>query len=157
MSLVELGSIVERHVRAFSEKRRTKIEVLSLPKLLMTKNPYLFIARQVNTPADLAEQLVTAALSSSEETMFGNTLEKIAIDICAAAYNGQKSTATGVDLEFFRGGRRYVVAIKSGPNWGNSSQIARLKQNLAGAVRLIRQHDPEANVMAVNGCCYGAR
>ena len=153
--LVDPTPIVTQHVKAVSDKRRAAIERLTLHKLLSTKNPYLFIARQVDTPAEFAEELVAAALSSSEETMFGNTLEAIAIDVCAAAYGGQKSAATGIDLEFSRDSRRYLVSIKSGPNWGNSSQIKRLRQDLSTAAKLVRQHDPTTNVMPVNGCCYG--
>ena len=153
---VDLTGIVAKHLAIFGDKRRQSIERITLQKLLAKKNPYLFIARQVETPAELAQELVAATLSSSEETMFGNTLEAIAIDICTAVYGGQKSAATGIDLEFSRESRRYLVSIKSGPNWGNSSQIARLRQNLSNAVRLVRQNNPTANVLAVNGCCYGS-
>ncbi len=152
---VDLAPIVRRQVEAFAAKRRATIEKLTINNLLSRKNPYLFIARGVDTPAELAEELVSAALSSSEETQFGNTLESIAIEICEAVYGGQKSAASGVDLEFNRAQRRYIVAIKSGPNWGNSSQIRRMRQDLNSASRLIRQHNLDTNVMAVNGCCYG--
>lgn len=152
----DLTEIVARHLTTFGEKRKKSINRITLRGLLAKKNPYLFIARQVHTPAELAQELVSATLSSSEETMFGNTLESIAIDICAAVYGGQKSAATGIDLEFNRDSCRYLVSIKSGPNWGNSSQIARLRQNLSNGVRLLRQNDPAVNARAVNGCCYGS-
>ena len=147
--------IVDLHIQQFVLSRRAAISKLKLPQLLRKKNPYLFMARQTDTPSEFAEELVAAALSSSEETMFGDTMERIAIDICAEVFSGQKSAATGIDLEFTRDHCRYVVAIKSGPNWGNSSQQASLRQNFANAIRLIRQHSPRANVIAVNGCCYG--
>ena len=147
--------IVERHVQQFVVDRRDAINKLKLPQLLRKKNPYLFMARHTDSPSELAEELVAAALSSSEETKFGATLENIAIDICADVFGGQKSAATGIDLEFHRGDRRYIVAIKSGPNWGNSSQQAKMRQDFAAAARTIRQHDRDANVFAVNGCCYG--
>ena len=153
---VDVVPIVARHVEAFTERRRSKIAGLTLRALLIRKNPYMLIARQVEQPGDLAEAIVGAALSSSEETMFGHTLEAIAVDVCAEAYSGLKSAATGVDLEFTREARRYVVSIKSGPNWGNSSQIKKLREELRQAVSTIRQHDPSADVRAVNGCCYGA-
>lgn len=152
---VDLTSIVETHVERFVVLRRESIEKIKLPALLRRKNPYLFMARHTDTPSDLAEELVAAALSSSEETMFGDTLEAIAIDMCAAVFGGQKSAATGIDLEFTRDGRRYVVAIKSGPNWGNSSQQAKMRQDFATAIRIIRQHDHTVDVRCVNGCCYG--
>ena len=153
---VDLAAIVAKHLEAFGDKRRESINKIVLSKLLAKKNPYLFIARQVETPLELAQELTAATLSSSEETMFGNTLEAIAIDICRAVYGGQKSAATGIDLEFTRDGCRYLVSIKSGPNWGNSTQVRGLRQNLSLGVRLVRQNDPTANVLAVNGCCYGS-
>lgn len=154
---VDLKPIVTKHLATFGDKRRRSIEKIALRGLLAKKNPYLFIARQVDTPSELAQELVSATLSSSEETMFGNTLEAIAIDICADVYGGLKSAAPGIDLEFNRGGCRYLVSIKSGPNWGNSSQVARLRQDFATAVKVLRQNDPTANVQAVNGCCYGVQ
>lgn len=151
-----LAELVARHITEFGERHKTSIEKISLIRLLAKKNPYLFIARQVNTLSDLAQELATATLSSSEETMFGNTLEAIAIDICAVTYGGHKSAAAGIDLEFMDGSCRYLISIKSGPNWGNSSQVKRLKQDFARAVALIRQNNPTVNVLAVNGCCYGS-
>lgn len=40
-----------------------------------------------------------------------------------------KSAAEGVDLEFNKDGKKYLVSIKSGPNWGNSSQIKKMIDN----------------------------
>jgi len=48
-----------------------------------------------------------------------------AIHICSHAYDGKKSTTEGIDLEFSCDGTRYIVLVKSGPNWGNASQIAK--------------------------------
>jgi len=82
--------------------------------------------------------------------MFGNFLEKLAIFVCQEVYGGQKAPAEGIDLDFTRDRKRYLVSIKSGPNWGNSSQIGKTKDNFAKAKRIIGQ-----DVICVNGCCYG--
>ncbi len=156
MPIVDLDSIVSAHVASFSERRRTAIQELSPAALISRKNPYLFIARQIATPDELADALVSAALSSSEETMFGRTLEAIAVDICAEQYGGLKSGIEGVDLEFARDGRRHIVSIKSGPNWGNSSQVKKMRADLRRAIATMRQHDRNVELRAVNGCCYGA-
>lgn len=47
--------------------------------------------------------IVDAFLSSSEETMFGNVLEGIAIDICSHAKGGRKSSTESIDLEYDEG------------------------------------------------------
>ena len=152
---VNLDPIVLRHVDEFNEKRLEAIEKLNLRDLLRKKNPYLFIARGVSSPTELVEVLVNAAISSSEETLFGQTLENIAIDVCNEAFGGIKSGATGIDLDFTRDDTRYVVAIKSGPNWGNSSQIAKMRDDFRRTIRVVRQGQPNLDIRAINGCCYG--
>lgn len=153
--IYDLEAIVDRFITEFNRKRLERIQEIDIRILLKKKNPYLFISQQVETPEALAEALVSASLSSSDETIFGQTLEKIAIEICSAVFGGRKSTTTGIDLDFEREGIRYLVAIKSGPNWGNSSQIAKLRQDFKQAIRVARQGHPNLNIQAVNGCCYG--
>jgi len=94
-------------------------------------------------------------LSSQEEGIFGEFLEKLAIFVNQKVYNGQKSSAEGIDLEFVDKDVRYIVSIKSGPNWGNSSQIKRLESNFKKAKRILRTNTDQSYISAVNGCCYG--
>ncbi|MCD6328669.1 hypothetical protein J7M28_14115, partial [bacterium] len=63
--------------------------------------------------------------------------------------------AQGVDLEFINAGVHYVISIKSGPNWGNSSQQTKLEQDLKNAVTRVKQSMLGANVQPVLGICYG--
>ncbi len=99
--------------------------------------------------------LLDAYLSSQEETMFGDFLEGLAIEICKNVYGGRKSLATGIDLEFDLDKTRYIVAIKSGPNWGNSSQISKMKNDFERAIKIIHTSNSKIPVIAINGCCYG--
>jgi hypothetical protein len=119
------------------------------------KNPYLFKAKNITTAQDLVKLLLDAYLSSQEEAIFGEFLEKLAIFVCRRIFDGKKSLAEGIDLEFERNSVRYIVTIKSGPNWGNSSQIKRMKENFKQAQRILRTSNSTANIQAVNGCCYG--
>ena len=77
------------------------------------------------------------------------------IYINAKTFGGKKSSAEGIDLEFDRDGIRWLVAIKSGPNWGNSSQINKMRDNFKKAARIARTGKSKLDVRAVNGCCYG--
>jgi hypothetical protein len=52
-------------------------------------------------------------------------------------------------------GLYHVVSIKSGPNWGNSSQHARLATDFANAERRLRQSAHVKSVQKVLGICYG--
>lgn len=99
--------------------------------------------------------MLNAHLSSQEETIFGEFLEGLAIFICQKVYNGKKSAAEGIDLEFEKEGIKYIVSIKSGPNWGNSSQIKKMIDNFRKAKRILRSSGTVMNIIAVNGCCYG--
>jgi len=120
--------------------------------VLKRKNPYLFKAKAIISAPDLVKQLLLAHLSSQEETLFGAFLKGLAIHICEHARGGKKLMVEGMDLEFSRDGKRYIVSIKSGPNWGNASQIKRMVQHFDQARRIA---GPKEHVVAVNGCCYG--
>ena len=151
----QITAYVEANIGTFHGKRLEALEKLSLESLLRRKNPYLFKSKNITVASDLVRSLLDAHLSSQEETLFGDFLEGLAIYVAETVHGGQKSAATGIDLEYAVDGVRYIVSIKSGPNWGNSSQITKLRDNFATATRIIRQGNRTANVIAVNGCCYG--
>ena len=121
----------------------------------MRKNPYLFKAKNILTSEAFVKQLLDAHLSSQEETIFGGFLESLAIFISEKVYGGTKSSAEGIDLEFKRDSVKYIVSIKSGPNWGNSSQITKMVDNFKKAKRVLGTNTTKINIVAVNGCCYG--
>lgn len=137
----------------FHQKRLDKLGEQRPAQLLRRKNPYLFRAKAVATASELVRQLIDAHQSSSEEALFGDFLEGLAISICSQAFEGRKSATEGIDLEFEREGLRYLVSIKSGANWGNSSQIRKMTDDFAKARKIAGgQKNP---IIAVNGCCYG--
>jgi hypothetical protein len=143
------GNIVDFH-----QRRVKSLEDMSLNTLLK-KNPYLFKAKNIETAGELISGLLEAFLSSSEEKLFGDFLEDLAVFIASNTCNGHKSAAPGVDLEFFNRGIHYVVSIKSGTNWGNSSQQDKLEDNLKKAVARVKQSRRGINVQSVLGICYG--
>ena len=151
----QITAYVEAHIGTFHEKRLESLEKLQLTPLIRRKNPYLFKSKNITVASELVRSLLDAHLSSQEETLFGDFLEGLAIYVAEVVHGGQKSAATGIDLEFSVGDVRYIVSIKSGPNWGNSSQVAKMRSDFATATSVIRQGNRTANVIAVNGCCYG--
>jgi len=155
VDLTQITAYVAKHIGGFHQRRLKSLQSLDLDAVLKRKNPYLFRAKNLTTAGDLIKVLVEAHLSSQEETLFGIFLEGLAIYVCEMTFNGRKSAATGVDLEFGRDGVRYLVSIKSGPNWGNSSQIAKMKDHFKTAQKIIRTGGQRIQVCAVNGCCYG--
>jgi len=146
---------VENNISSFHEKRLNKIEELKLKEVLQKKNPYLFKAKNIQTADEIIKGIVDAYLSSSEEAMFGDWLEGLAIFINEKVYKGWKSGIKGIDLEFDKDNVRNIVSIKSGPNWGNSSQIEKMENNFKTAIKSLRTSNSKIQIVCVNGCCYG--
>jgi hypothetical protein len=155
LDLDDVRKYVEENIGIFHQKRIEKIDGLRLKDVLAKKNPYLFRAKNVLIAKDLIQGIVDAFVSSSEEGIFGEWLEGLAIYVNELVYQGRKSAVPGVDLEFDADGIRNIVSIKSGPNWGNDSQIKKMTDNFNSARRVLRTSGANINVKAVNGCCYG--
>lgn len=151
----DVKTYVEQNIGSFHKARLESLKTLPLNKILQSKNPYLFKAKNILLAQDLVRMLLDAHLSSQEETMFGKFLEGLAIFINKQVYGGWKSTAQGIDLEFDKDNTRFIVAIKSGPNWGNSSQIRKMKDDFRKAQQTLRTGNSRLHITAVNGCCYG--
>ncbi len=146
---------VENNIGIFHQKRLDILDSLQLKVVLKKKNPYLFRAKNILKAQDFILAIVNAYLSSSEEGIFGDWLEGLAIFVNQQVYNGRKSSTTGIDLEFEKSGTRYIVSVKSGPNWGNSSQVKKMVDNFNTARKVLRTSGAHIKVTAVNGCCYG--
>lgn len=155
LKLKDVQKYVEENIGSFHEARKRGLGHLKLSKLLLKKNPYLFKAKNILTAERFVEELIKAYISSQEETMFGGFLEGLAIFVCNTVHGGKKSSAEGVDLEFEKQGIIYIVSVKSGTNWGNSSQIKKMKENFRKAKQRLRTNTKKRPVEAVNGCCYG--
>ena len=147
--------LAQHVVGPFYQKRLEGLKSLRLANILKKKNPYLFKAKNIEFPQDLVRSIVDAFLSSQEETMFGNLLEGFAVYVSAQLYGGFKSALPSVDLEFKRGGKYYIVGIKSSTNWGNADQLRAMKANFKAARERLRVQAIAEEVVAVNGCMYG--
>ncbi len=155
LNLKDVSKYVEKNIEIFHKKRIKALDELKLKKVLSKKNPYLFKAKYILTTQDIIKSLTDAFISSQEEAIFGDWLEGLAIFINAKVYKGRKSGIPGIDLEFDDSNKRYIVTIKSGPNWGNSSQINKLISDFKTAKKTLRTSNSNLNIVAVNGCCYG--
>lgn len=155
LNLKDVSQYVEQNIGTFHQKRIQSLDKLKLSQVLRRKNPYLFKAKNVLTAEQIIKSLVDAHISSNEETIFGDWLEGLAIFISDKVYSGRKSGIPGIDLEFDHNGTRNIVTIKSGPNWGNSSQIAKMVADFKTAKKTLRTSNSQLNIFAVNGCCYG--
>lgn len=156
LKLSDVQQYIEENIGPkYHDKRYAKLTGLSLDGMLERKNPYLFRAKNIIFADELVKLLLDALTSSGDETTFGDFLEGLAIHICGIAFGGTKSGIKGIDLEFQRDGVRFFVAIKSGPNWGNSAQVTKLETDFNTARRTLGTSGAKVNSVFVNGCCYG--
>lgn len=155
LQIKDVTQYVEENIGTFHKKRIDSLNKLKLKTVLKKKNPYLFKAKHFLTAEQIIKGLTDAFISSNEETIFGDWLEGFAIFINQKVYGGWKSGITGIDLEFDKEAVRYMVTIKSGPNWGNSSQISKMKADFITAKKTLRTSGSGLMIQAVNGCCYG--
>ena len=151
----EVCQYVNKNIVVFHQNKINKISSLKLTDILKRKNPYLFKAKNIAVASDLIKDILEAYLSSSEEKMFGDFLEGLAIFIAERTCGGVKSAAQGIDLEIDMDNIRYLISIKSGPNCGNNSQKNQFVQNFDRAKRVLIQSNAILNVQPVLGICYG--
>ena len=154
LDLDKVREYVNENIGVFHDGRISSLQNLELRDLLK-KNPYMFRAKNILTASDTVNGFMDAFLSSSEEEQFGMFLEGLAIFVAQQTTGGYKSTSKGVDLEFVNRGVHHIVQIKSGPNWGNSSQQNQLQTNLIAAVSQAKRRNKDRQVLAVLGICYG--
>ncbi len=154
LNIDEVRDYVNENIVDFHRRRAKALDELNLNRLIR-KNTYLFKAKNVSKASDLISGLLDAFLSSSEEEIFGDFLEGLALFIAQKTSNGHKSTAFGIDVEFIKNNVHYVVSIKSSTNWGNSSQQNKLENDLKNAVARVKQSHKSSNVQPVLGICYG--
>lgn len=136
----------------FYESLIKKIDSLNIKSVIRRKNPYLFRAKAMNGAAQIVGAILSAFVSSSEETIFGNVfLEPIAI----AAAQGQKALAEGLDIMVERDDTIYAIAVKSGTNVFNSASRKRQTQNFMAASKLARQ--AKKRYVPIVGYGYGKK
>ncbi len=155
LNLSDLTQYVNDNIVKYHDSKLSSLNSLELKRILSNKNPYLFKAKSMNSAYDLVNNILDAFLSSSEEKLFGDFLEDLAIYISSKTMGGHKSSATGIDLEFKNRGIVYIVSIKSGPNWGNSSQQLKQREDFNKAVTVLKQSRHSINIQPVLGICYG--
>ena len=123
-------------------------------QIFFRSNPFLLRSRSETNVRRVAVSIVSTHLTKSAQTVFGRKIEEIAIAICKHAKGGRKSGITGIDLEYDVHQTRFLVSIKSGENWGNSSQRKALVRNFNSARQVLGQNKA-ISVRCVEGVCSG--
>ena len=127
---------VDHAIDAFYQGLFNKVDNIKLKELLKRKNPYLFYAKNIRSVDEIVDNLLSATISSSEETIFGNEFfEPIAI----AASGGHKAGSEGVDIEIVTNDSMIVIAVKSGPSVFNADSRKRQEQNFQSIQKRAQQ------------------
>ncbi|MCY3780667.1 MAG: PmeII family type II restriction endonuclease [Chloroflexi bacterium] len=148
---------VAANIGYFHERRLETVKSKRLNDVLKRKNPYLFRAKS-QTVIQLVYGIMDAFLSSQEEGLFGTFLEGVAVFVAGEVYDGykpEKGKLRGIDLVLEKNSKLYILEIKSGPNWGNSSQVQRMLTNFSDAITVLQTKYPTMEIIPINGCMYG--
>lgn len=145
---------ISKALQDFYDSLLAKIDKLNLTDVLKKKNPYLYRAKAMREASDIVEAILSAFVSSSEETIFGNCFfEPIAKAVCG----GNKALAEGIDImiEDDENHVMHAIAVKSGPSVFNADSKKRQDQNFLAGRKLATQ----ANLAydALIGYSYGRK
>lgn len=129
-------STVEFALNDFYTALTAKLDSAKLSNILKRKNPYLYRAKGISNATQIVDGILSAFISSSEETIFGNTFfEPIAI----AVSGGQKAVTEGVDITVDKNNTIYSIAVKSGTSVFNADSRKRQEQNFQAAQKRAQQ------------------
>lgn len=125
---------------------------VDVDKILKRKNPYLYRAKGISSAGQIVGGILAAYVSSSEETVFGNTFfEPIAIVVSG----GQKAVTEGVDITVDKNNTIYSIAVKSGTSVFNADSRKRQEQNFQSAQK--RAQQARKAFLPVVGYGYGKK
>lgn len=122
MNTKKLEKLIVDSLDDFYNRRMNRLETLNLDEFLKRKNPYLFRAIGTEKASEIVESILSAYISSSDETIFGDAFFE---SIARIVSGGTPASARGVDFTIETDKKIMVVAVKSGPNPYNASQIQR--------------------------------
>ena len=145
-----IASALEFFYRSLLEK----IDAIKIDDIMKRKNPYLYRAKAMQSASEIVESVLSATVSSSEETIFGNCFfEPLAI----AASGGNKALAEGVDIMVENRDENiiYAIAVKSGTSVFNADSKKRQEQNFNAAAKLAQQ--ARARYEPIIGYSYGKK
>ena len=132
----EVTAAIGRALTDFYTSLTKKLDDIDVHKILKRKNPYLYRAKGISGAGQIVSGILSAYISSSEETLFGNCFfEPIAV----AVSKGQKAVTEGVDITVDKENTIYSIAVKSGTAVFNADSRKRQEQNFQSAQKRAQQ------------------
>lgn len=154
LNLEDVDKFIGLQLRDFFQQRIQILSELKLDDLLDT-NLYLLLPKCLQRVDTLVIGLLENFLTLSEDKLFAEFLENLAIFVVEKMHNGHKSTIPNVSFEFECNGIYYLVAVKHGPDFGDNFQQNELKYDLQQAMMQVEQLRKDIPVQPVIGICYG--
>ncbi len=129
-------SAIDGALTEFYTSLTKALDSVSIDKVLKRKNPYLYRAKGINNALQIVDGILSAYVSSSEETIFGNAFfEPLALVVSG----GQKAVSEGVDITVDKDNAIYSIAVKSGTSVFNADSRKRQEQNFLSAQKRAQQ------------------
>ncbi len=147
-----LVNAIARALDEFYSSLIKKADNLNIKTIMKRKNPYLFRAKSMNSASEIVDALLSAFISSSEETIFGNVFFE---PIATVASNGKKALAEGIDIMIERDDTIYAIAVKSGTSVFNADSRRKQEQNFMAARKLAQQ--AKKRFVPIVGYGYGKK
>lgn len=145
---------ISSSLESFYNSLLIKIDSVNIKDIMKRKNPYLYRAKAMQNASEIVENVLSATVSSSEETIFGNCFfEPIAL----AASGGNKALAEGIDIMVEDKDEKtiYAIAVKSGTSVFNADSKKRQEQNFTAGAKLAKQ--AKAQYDPIIGYSYGKK
>jgi hypothetical protein len=154
MGPAELERLIRQCLSRFYARRISALDGLNLEKVLSRKNPYLFRANGISNAPEMINQLLAAHISSSDEGIFGDEFFEPIFKFVTGA---QIAGARGVDFIIETGDSYQAIALKSGPNAFNSSQVDKQTEQFRAIERSLRStlKSLRKQFVPIMGCGYG--
>ncbi|HWR82231.1 MAG TPA: PmeII family type II restriction endonuclease [Candidatus Deferrimicrobium sp.] len=150
MDTQQLENLIGKCLQDFYARRLERLRTLKLKDYLKRKNPYLFKAVGTEKASEIVEDILTAYIMASDESIFGDAFFE---PIAKMASGGVVAPAEGVDVGIEFPNRYLAIAVKSGPNIFNASQ--KRKQNDEFHSLRSRLFKIHKQFDALVGHCYG--
>jgi hypothetical protein len=127
-----LRKVISQGCKHEQKEAINALRALSVNLMFQDRSAY-HIMRCCTSSIFIVARTVDAFIHSSEETRSGNLMERIARSISEPFANPNPIKIEHVytpDLDIILNGRRYIIEVKSAPNWGNSSSRKKLHENM---------------------------
>ncbi len=147
---------IEKFIRSsatkFQRRKLEKLKNISAKTIVKKIDPYLLNLSDVSTKLKWSTLNLDRIMVASEETLKGDMYEEIAFFIAKIRFKAKKTTGY-LDLIIPKD-KLYITEIKSGPNWGNSSQWESLINRFNKVKEELSKGSQE--VQPLLGICYGS-